>query len=88
LLASSDLDIDIALPGCRWFTHGWTLQELIAAQHIFLLTKTGIDAELNTGLIATDLLRIIAGISPDVLIYKTPLKRIEFAQKMSWAAHR
>ncbi|KAE9375826.1 HET-domain-containing protein [Stipitochalara longipes BDJ] len=71
---------------CRWFTRGWTLQELIAPQHVEILDlewsvigqKTSLVAEIST----------LTGIDKDVLLDSNRLKNIAVARKMSWAANR
>jgi len=32
-------DLDASLPGCRWFTRGWTLQELIAPREVLFYDR-------------------------------------------------
>ncbi|KAH6871396.1 heterokaryon incompatibility protein-domain-containing protein [Thelonectria olida] len=79
-------DISTALKGCRWFTRGWTLQELIAPNNVNFL-----DQNWNFRGSKRDLLNEISsitGIAAMVLSHKTPLSSISVAAKMSWAAHR
>ncbi|OJJ77283.1 hypothetical protein ASPBRDRAFT_233647 [Aspergillus brasiliensis CBS 101740] len=75
---------------CRWFTRGWTLQELIAPKDVtfygsgwnFLGTKVSMTALIST----------ITGIAQRVLRDSTntkeSLRSICVAEKMSWAARR
>ncbi|KAH7146502.1 heterokaryon incompatibility protein-domain-containing protein, partial [Dactylonectria macrodidyma] len=71
---------------CRWFSRGWTLQELIApavvrfynADWNFLGTKYGSAKEIET----------ITGIDQGVLKSHTHLAAISLAKRMSWAATR
>ncbi|KAF2256582.1 hypothetical protein BU26DRAFT_513392 [Trematosphaeria pertusa] len=84
---------DFRLPGratdisrCRWFTRGWTLQELIAprdvrfydAQWQLFGTKEGLAYTLDD----------ITGISSLVIRGSLPLNSIPVATRMSWAARR
>ena len=69
----------------RWFTRGWTLQELIAPRFIDFF-----DREWNlvgTKLTLSTLLHEITGVSLDSLRTRG-LRGISIAEKMSWAASR
>lgn len=74
------------LPKCRWFTRGWTLQELIAPDEIHFFDRdwnlVGSKGEL------LEQLGEITGIRQGVLRHTEPLSSICVAQKMSWAADR
>ncbi|KAH6714447.1 heterokaryon incompatibility protein-domain-containing protein [Leptodontidium sp. MPI-SDFR-AT-0119] len=69
----------------RWFSRGWTLQELVAPRKVeffagdwtFLCSKADIAISLSS----------ITGIHPQALADK-PLKAFSVAQKMSWASKR
>ncbi|KAK4102837.1 HET-domain-containing protein [Parathielavia hyrcaniae] len=83
LEASAPLD---QLGACRWFTRGWTLQELIAPKHIIFF-----DREWNMRGTKEDLaeaLSHITGIDQDILLHRRQLSSVSVAQKMSWAAYR
>ncbi|KAH0439385.1 het domain protein [Colletotrichum camelliae] len=78
---------DIAgMASCKWFSRGWTLQELIAPANIrfydaswnFRFTK-----ENNTSVLAT-----ITTIDVEVLKMAKRLKDVLVAVRMSWAANR
>jgi hypothetical protein len=74
------------LQECRWFTRGWTLQELIAPKRIIFF-----DAKWKTRGTKEDLaerLSHITGISQDILLHRRQLSSVSVAQKMSWAANR
>lgn len=84
-------DFDCQDPGsdfsrCRWFSRGWTLQELIAPSKMQFLDKNwkifGSKHELKAAL------STITGIERSVLFGLNPLHNIPAAQKMSWAAKR
>ncbi|KAF2662203.1 HET-domain-containing protein [Lophiostoma macrostomum CBS 122681] len=71
---------------CRWFTRGWTLQELIAPKEMHFYDTNwryfGSKAELGAALSA------ITGIERPILNGMHPLHVISVAKKMSWAASR
>ncbi|KAI0755350.1 hypothetical protein C8Q80DRAFT_428126 [Daedaleopsis nitida] len=70
----------------RWFTRGWTLQELIAPNHVLLLyqdwTPKGMKADLAEAL--EDLTCIPAGI----LQMTEELSNYSVGERMEWAAKR
>jgi hypothetical protein len=74
------------LKASRWFTRGWTLQELIAPKHVafydsqwrFVGTKHDLSPVISR----------ITGISPSLLEGRRSLQDFSSAQKMSWAAYR
>lgn len=74
------------LKKCRWFTRGFTLQELIAPAQIDFF-----DREWNlrtTKRDSVELLFDITGVDVEILRHEKPLSSIPVAQRMSWAAHR
>ena len=78
--------LDVHLPRCRWFTRGWTLQELIAPNDVHFY-----DQDWNFRGSKQDLLEYltkITGIDRAVLLKQQPLSSIIVARKFSWAAHR
>jgi len=80
-----DLEPDGDLGACRWFSRGWTLQELIAPKHVVFYSK-----EWNLHGTKRDLvgeLSRITGISEGILL-GDELSAVSIAQKMSWAAGR
>lgn len=84
-LSPSD-SLDTALPSCRWFTRGWTLQELIAPTEMRFFNRSWIDRGSKESLCTK--LSEITGIDPRVLRHELPLSSIAVAQRMSWAAKR
>ncbi|KAJ6781060.1 hypothetical protein PWT90_09521 [Aphanocladium album] len=79
-------DLETALPRCRWFTRGWTLQELIApARVVFFDSSWTARAEKRD---IVDLLARITGIRRGVLSHAVPLAALPTAEKMAWAARR
>ena len=81
--ADSSLD---ELPGCRWFTRGWTLQELIAPRHMQFFDKEWAYRGAKAGLV--ERLSSITGISEGILLHSQALSTVSVAQKMSWASGR
>ncbi|KAF6807040.1 het domain protein [Colletotrichum sojae] len=74
------------LNACRWFTRGWTLQELVASRSVNFF-----DRDWNARGMKDDLkaaLHEITGIDMDVLDDPGALHRIPIARRMSWAARR
>ncbi len=72
--------------GSRWFTRGWTLQELIAPwKLIFLSTDWTV---LGSKLELTELVNAITDISVDALSRMEPPDSFSVAQRFSWAARR
>ncbi|RPD53324.1 HET-domain-containing protein [Lentinus tigrinus ALCF2SS1-7] len=70
----------------RWFTRGWTLQELIApASVIFLADDWTI---IGPKWRLAPLLEKVTGIDRRVLTHKRPLDDVSIACRMSWAAGR
>lgn len=88
LLSIDRNKISSYLPNCRWFTRGWTLQELIAPSEIefydwgWNLIGTNGDDTLRA------LLSEITGIDANVLDDSDLLQSIPVARRMSWAASR
>jgi len=83
--SSSVNDVGGSLADSRWFTRGWTLQELIAPSVVVFLdanwqelgTKSSLQAELSK----------ITGIPEKVLLGCDPSTE-SIAQRMSWASKR
>ncbi|KAK4148713.1 heterokaryon incompatibility protein-domain-containing protein [Chaetomidium leptoderma] len=82
----ADAELADALPRCRWFTRGWTLQELIAPSTAQFYdqswTMRGTKANLITQLAA------VTGILGPVLDGTLPLHDVSVGVRMSWAANR
>jgi hypothetical protein len=82
-------DRDKNLPNCRWFTRGWTLQELLApkkASRVLFYDKDwnyrGSKQRLSS------IISTCTGIRKEVLLKKVALKDCSVAERMSWAARR
>jgi hypothetical protein len=71
---------------CRWFTRGWTLQELIAPVDVYFF-----DQHWNMLFRKSEgigVLTNITGIDRGVLAGSRSLQSISVAQRMSWASRR
>lgn len=71
---------------CRWFTRGWTLQELIAPVDVYFF-----DQHWNMLFRKSEgigVLTNITGIDRGVLACSRSLQSISVAQRMSWASRR
>ncbi|KAF0329463.1 het domain protein [Colletotrichum asianum] len=76
----------------RWFTQGWTLQELVAPKTVmfyakdwsYLMTKEPVISSLES----CKLLAEITGISQHVLLSTTSPSDISVANRMRWASRR
>ncbi|KAK2774596.1 ankyrin repeat-containing protein [Colletotrichum kahawae] len=69
----------------RWFTRGWTLQELIAPSSVIFFNNKW--AEIGSREAKRDLIGKITGIDHHFFAHGV-LSRYSIAQKMSWAANR
>ncbi|KAK4097870.1 HET-domain-containing protein [Parathielavia hyrcaniae] len=83
---AADADLGDALPHCRWFTRGWTLQELIAPEVVELYDQSWVLRGTKANLI--DKLESITGILGGVLKWWIRLPEVSVAARMSWAANR
>ncbi|KAF2681874.1 HET-domain-containing protein [Lentithecium fluviatile CBS 122367] len=83
---SAGAELDDALGKCRWFTRGWTLQELIAPRvlHFFDQKWNNRGSKFNLAKHLAD----ITGIRVLVLQGANLSNFISVAEKMSWAAKR
>ena len=70
----------------RWFTRGWTLQELLAPDEVAFLS--GEWTYLGTKYSQASLIYEITGIDQAVLKNEISLDRISVAKRMSWASKR
>ncbi|KAF4496087.1 hypothetical protein FAGAP_7778 [Fusarium agapanthi] len=79
------------LRACRWFTRGWTLQELIAPSQVVFLDQNWNRIGSRTpgsDIRFIKILEKLTGIPSPVLEYKSDIATIPVAQRMSWAASR
>ena len=73
------------LVGSKWFTRGWTLQELIAPPNVVFYNS--LSNPLGTKETLQDVITSITGIHPNFLL-GADLETASIAKKMSWAAKR
>ncbi|RYP67355.1 hypothetical protein DL771_007299 [Monosporascus sp. 5C6A] len=71
---------------CRWFTRGWTLQELVASRVVEFYDSDWNHYGTNESL--EDAISSVTNIPSDVLKKKAPLQSVSVACRMSWAANR
>lgn len=81
----SDAPTVDSLPGSRWFTRGWTLQELVAPAHVRFYNNSW--EFLGSKLDLKDELHHITTIEKDVLVTGI-VDSISIARRMAWAAAR
>ncbi|PPQ76116.1 hypothetical protein CVT26_011671, partial [Gymnopilus dilepis] len=72
----------------RWFTRGWTLQELIAPRYVVFFDRDW--NEIGTKLSLRQEISDITGVPTELLsgLREAPLHSFCIAQRMSWAANR
>ncbi|KAJ9138638.1 HET-domain-containing protein [Pleurostoma richardsiae] len=79
---------------CRWFTRGWTLQELLAPRKLEFYDKNWFQVGYINKTIRLSLdsivsrISAITGIPEESLVGEDDLNEASVAQKMSWAAGR
>jgi hypothetical protein len=86
--ARSKLEI---IGAARWFSRGWTLQELIASEKIHFFSFVPDKSEwrfIGSKVSEVDLLSSITGIDRSVLEEPSLLSTMSVARRMSWAAFR
>ncbi|EXF77106.1 hypothetical protein CFIO01_01753 [Colletotrichum fioriniae PJ7] len=80
--------LELALRECRWYTRGWTLQELIAPDNVDFYDKSWhlVGSKLDESL--GPALANVTGISLDILNKTVPLESSSVAERMHWASSR
>ena len=78
--------ISEAFESSRWFSRGWTLQELIAPTRIEFYDRNWTPLGLKSEL--TAMLAKITRIPEDVLLHHRPTSACSIAMRMSWASSR
>ncbi|GKT81510.1 HET domain-containing protein [Colletotrichum tofieldiae] len=80
--------LEAALRECRWFTRGWTLQELLAPDKVDFYDKDWhlVGSKLDESFAPT--LSRVTGINLDVLNKTIPLESSSVAERMHWASLR
>lgn len=70
----------------KWFTRGWTLQELLAPRKLEFLASDWTTLGARDALMG--LVSEITGIDADVLVGRRSVMQVSVARRMSWAARR
>ncbi|TFK81378.1 HET-domain-containing protein [Polyporus arcularius HHB13444] len=70
----------------KWFTRGWTLQELLASRDVHFLASQW--RYLGSKEVLATLLEQITGIDVDVLTFARPITSVPVYKRMSWASRR
>ncbi|KAH9924983.1 heterokaryon incompatibility protein-domain-containing protein, partial [Epithele typhae] len=70
----------------RWFTRGWTLQELIAPRALLFLSACW--SVLGTKASLADAVEAVTGVPRAVLTHRLRVQDVSVAQRMAWAARR
>ncbi|EJF59842.1 hypothetical protein DICSQDRAFT_181632 [Dichomitus squalens LYAD-421 SS1] len=70
----------------RWFTRGWTLQELIAPRVVVFLSQEWV--AFGTKATLATVIEEITGIDVVVLTLRRSLDKVSVATRMSWASER
>ncbi|KAF5542787.1 beta transducin [Fusarium napiforme] len=82
----ADISTVSEIPDSRWFTRGWTLQELIAPSSMIFFDKDW--NELGTKISLVQVLSQRTSIPESILCDSEELEATSIAQRMSWAADR
>jgi len=77
--------VESAFPDSRWFTRGWTLQELLAPSSVQFFSREG--ELLGNKKSREQQLHQITGIAIEAL-QRIPLAQFDTAERLSWAARR
>lgn len=80
-----DLEFEYEFARCRWFTRGWTLQELLAPEEIQFFNA---DWEfIGSKRSLSEAISAITGINKEILLTRN-IGSVSVATRMSWASHR
>ncbi|OJT06470.1 Vegetative incompatibility protein HET-E-1 [Trametes pubescens] len=77
---------DLVMRRSKWFTRGWTLQELIAPRSLLFFAQDWTMIGTKAGL--ATLLEDITGVDADVLTFRRELGDVSVARRMWWASAR
>lgn len=82
--------VDLSLlPGCKWFSRGWTLQELLAPRDLmFFVPHEESWRDIGRKEALSQVLEQITKIPGEILLKQTALETVSVAARMSWAARR
>lgn len=82
----ADVSLEGSMAESKWFTRGWTLQELIAPTHLLFLNRAW--KELGSKSTLSDEVAHRTGIPVNVLKGIVDIETVSIAQRMSWASSR
>ncbi|KAI0129760.1 heterokaryon incompatibility protein-domain-containing protein, partial [Xylariales sp. AK1849] len=83
-----DISLSTSLASCRWFTRGWTLQELLAPSKLeFYDSCWNCLGGRDTAAILRSISEITS-IDEDILRDNRRMRQVSVGRKMSWAAKR
>jgi hypothetical protein len=74
------------ISACKWFTRGWTLQEMLAAKSIRFFDKAW--TYIGSKVTLIDIISKITRIPPKALSGDRPIANYSVAARMSWASNR
>lgn len=80
--------VSVAFQNSRWFTRGWTLQELIAPREVFFYAKDWSILGSKRDRTLMSVLAKVTGIDRSVLSGATSLEDVSVAARMKWASKR
>ncbi|KAF7197441.1 Vegetative incompatibility protein HET-E-1 [Pseudocercospora fuligena] len=83
---SADAKINSRLSKCKWFTRGWTLQELVASRRVLFYDMNGIEFGTKTSLVGQ--LSSITRVDVPYLDGTMSPQEASVACRMSWASYR
>jgi Heterokaryon incompatibility protein (HET) len=81
-----ELTLYASLERSKWFTRGWTLQELLAPPSVEFYNHDWL--EIGSKFDLVDHISSITGIDSDALLHRRPLQEFPVAVRMSWASMR
>lgn len=88
LTPSTDEHNESRWHSCRWFTRGWTLQELIAPAHVEFYDRDWTFRGQKSSPWMLRLLSDITSIEEEILLDSNLVRSLSVARRMSWAAGR
>lgn len=82
----SGVDLLELMGSSRWFSRGWTLQELIAPDHVVFYSQSW--THLGSKKALASFLSIVTGVDQLCIRNERALREYSIAQRMSWVADR
>ena len=79
-------DVDSAFRKSKWYSRGWTLQELLAPKFLIFLSRDWVPLGSKADL--APLVEEITGIPRTVLTFEMLMEHVSVAKRMSWASER